>query len=139
MATRASMLLGAMALATLMLAMACSHMTPAALGPEQAAELQQTSLAAQAGNGFVCDGATSTYTCFCKKGATGPFSCSGMDRLCRVANIRDLLGRGLVPLRWPVSALARERSPLLPTLDSRLTTPLQYWPLPPARSFHEYF
>lgn len=85
MTTRANTRVGAMALAILMGATACSHMAPKALGPDQAAELRQTAMAAQGGNGFVCDGGTSTYTCFCKKGATGPFSCTGMDRLCRVA------------------------------------------------------
>ncbi|MFD0740215.1 hypothetical protein ACFQZQ_13100 [Lysobacter koreensis] len=88
MAIHPKTLFDALALATvlatfLLLASACSHMQSTELGPEQTAELAATAMAAQGGNGFVCDGGNSTFTCFCKKGATGNFSCKGMAQLCR--------------------------------------------------------
>ena len=45
-------------------------------------------MAAQGGNGFVCDSGDRTFTCFCRRGATDAFPCNGMDRLCRAADQR---------------------------------------------------
>lgn len=89
MDTRPNTLLMALAMAAvLLLAAACSHMTTATPTPQQTVELEAQAMAAQGGNGFVCDGGDSTFSCFCKKGATDAFSCNGMDRLCRVAGQR---------------------------------------------------
>lgn len=84
MAIKSNRLLGATAVALcLLLATACSHMAPAVMGPQDAVELQATAMAAQGGNGFVCDGGERTFTCFCKKGSVGNFACSGMEQFCR--------------------------------------------------------
>lgn len=57
--------------------------TPPQPGPADTQELQTLAMAAQAGNGFVCDGGQSTFTCFCKRGDVGHFSCGGMEQFCR--------------------------------------------------------
>jgi len=85
MAIGSKTLLGALALGFLLLLFSgCSHMRSADLGPQDTDELQATAtaMAAQGGNGFVCDGGDRTSSCFCKKGAIGNFSCKGMDRIC---------------------------------------------------------
>jgi len=89
MAIKTNALLAACLSTFLLLATACNQTAaPATPTPQQVAELEANARAAQAGNGFVCDGGTSTYTCFCKKGSVGNFSCNGMEQMCRATGAK---------------------------------------------------
>lgn len=61
-----------------------------------------TIAAAPTGLGYICEGDDEVITCVCKKGSTGPLSCVGMDRICRIIGAPPPLCGPPLSLGWCV-------------------------------------